>query len=281
MGLRDALEVFSSSAPFERLLLARERPVLARADAGDAFVVAALAVGLDAPVLAVAPGPHEAEALAADLEAFLPGDVVLLPAWEGLPYEGISPAPEIAARRAAATRRLREAQGPFIAVAPVLAAMQGLIPTLGGLPPLELVAGRELAPDDLAERLVELGYRRIDLVEHRGEFAVRGGVLDVFPGVARRPVRLEYWGDEISSVREFSRTSTGQSWEIKRRQRRPDAVDQTFESGTAAFFFAMNALIDSSIAGSISGASYSCSMRFHSLLARWAASCLPSASHCS
>jgi transcription-repair coupling factor (superfamily II helicase) len=204
MTLRDALETFSSSAPFERLLLARERPVLARADAGEAFVVAALAVGLDAPVLAVAPGPHEAEALAEDLEAFLPGDVALLPAWEGLPYEGISPAPEVAARRGAAIRRLREARGPFVTVAPVLAAMQGLIPTLGALPPLELIAGRELAPDALAERLVELGYRRIDLVEHRGEFAVRGGVLDVFPGVARRPVRLEYWGDEISSVREFS-----------------------------------------------------------------------------
>jgi transcription-repair coupling factor (superfamily II helicase) len=204
VSLRDALEVFARSAPFEQLLLARERPVLARAEAGEAFAVAALAVGLDAPILAVAPGPHEAEELAADLEAFLPADVALLPAWEGLPYEGISPAPEIAARRAAAARLLREAHGPFVAVAPVLAAMQGLIPTLGALPPLELVAGRELAPDALAERLVELGYRRVDLVEHRGEFAVRGGVVDVFPGVARRPVRLEYWGDEISAVREFS-----------------------------------------------------------------------------
>ncbi|HTG47819.1 MAG TPA: transcription-repair coupling factor, partial [Actinomycetota bacterium] len=80
----------------------------------------------------------------------------------------------------------------------------GLIPTIGMTPPLQLAAGLDLAPDALAERLVELGYLRSDLVEHRGEFAVRGGVVDVFPGVARRPVRLEYWGDEISSVREFS-----------------------------------------------------------------------------
>ena len=88
-------------------------------------------------------------------------------------------------------------------VAPAMAAMQGLIPTLGTDAPLELVTGLELAPDALAERLVELGYRRADVVEHRGEFAVRGGVVDVFPGTARRPVRLEYWGDEIESMREF------------------------------------------------------------------------------
>jgi transcription-repair coupling factor (superfamily II helicase) len=204
MRLEEALAAFVASEPFERLLLARERPVKARAEAGEAFALAALAVGLDAPILAVAPGPHEAEALAGDAEAFLPGAVVLLPAWEALPYEGISPAPETAARRAAAIRNVRDARGPFVLVAPVLAAMQGLIPTLGALPAVELVAGRDLPPDALAERLVELGYLRTDLVEHRGEFAVRGGVLDVFPGVARRPVRLEYWGDEISSVREFS-----------------------------------------------------------------------------
>ena len=103
MGLRDDVDVLVGSEPFERLLLARERPIVARAEAGEDFVVAGLATALDAPVLAVAPGPHEAEALAADLEAFLgPERVALLPAWEALPYEGISPAPEVAARRAAA-----------------------------------------------------------------------------------------------------------------------------------------------------------------------------------
>ena len=204
MSLREALDRFVGSETFEGLLLAQERPIQARAETGEAFVVAGLAVALDAAVLAVAPGPHEAEALVEDLEAFLPGDVALLPAWEALPYEGISPAPDVAARRAAAVRRLREHRGATVLVAPALAAMQGLIPTLGTVPPIELVAGRDLPPDGLAEQLVELGYRRVDVVEHRGEFAVRGGVLDVFPGVARRPVRLEYWGDEIESLREFA-----------------------------------------------------------------------------
>jgi hypothetical protein len=102
VSLREALDLFVGSETFEGLLLAQDRPIHARAETGEAFVVAGLAVALDAPVLAVAPGPHEADALVEDLEAFLPDDVALLPAWEALPYEGISPAPDVAPRRAAA-----------------------------------------------------------------------------------------------------------------------------------------------------------------------------------
>jgi transcription-repair coupling factor (superfamily II helicase) len=205
VSLREAIDVLVASEPFERLLLARERPVVARAEAGEPFAIAGLAVALDTSLLALTPGPRESEALAGDIDALLgDGRVASLPTWEALPYEGISPTPEIAARRSDAIRRLRDAKGPFVLVAPALAAMQGLIPTLGSIPPVELVAGRELPPDALAEQLVDLGYTRADVVERRGEFAVRGGVLDVFPGTARRPVRLEYWGDEIESLREFS-----------------------------------------------------------------------------
>jgi transcription-repair coupling factor (superfamily II helicase) len=192
------------SEPFERLLLARERPILARADAGHDALAAAVASALDAPVMVVTPGPHEADSMAAGVTAYLGAERVgLLPAWEALPYEGIDPAAETAAARADAVGRLRGAEGPFVLVAPALSAMQGLVPTLGTVPPLSLGAGGELPPDGLAERLVALGYVRADIVEHRGEFAVRGGVVDVFPGTARRPVRCEYWGDEIESIREF------------------------------------------------------------------------------
>ncbi|MEA2551602.1 MAG: hypothetical protein QOE25_1371, partial [Actinomycetota bacterium] len=204
MSLEHLLETLVESEPFERLLLSRARPVLARAEAGEDFLIAGLATALQTPILAITAGPHEADALAPSLEAWLGSDrVALLPAWEALPYEGISPSPEVAARRADAVARLRGAKGAFVVVAPALAAMQGLIPTLGAVAPLELVAGSELAPDMLAERLVELGYTRSDIVEHRGEFAVRGGVADIFPGIARRPVRLEYLGDEVESIREF------------------------------------------------------------------------------
>jgi transcription-repair coupling factor (superfamily II helicase) len=202
------LDTLIGSEAFERLLLERARPVVARADAGEDFLVASLARSLDAPVLLVAPGPREAEQLAEGAHAWLGHErAALLPAWEALPYEGISPSPEVSARRAEAVRRLKTAHGPFVLVAPALAAMQGLVPSLGEVAPVELVKGIELPPDTLAERLVDLGYVRSDVVEHRGEFAVRGGVLDVFPGAARRPVRLEYWGDEIESLREFTPSS--------------------------------------------------------------------------
>jgi transcription-repair coupling factor (superfamily II helicase) len=205
VGLDQALESLVASAPFERMLLARERPIVARADAAQDFLIAGLALSLAAPVLAVTAGPREAEAMAAGVEAYLgAGRMSLLPAWEALPYEGLSPSPDVAARRAEAVRSLRAAaDSPFVLVAPALAAMQGMVPTLGTIPPLELVTGRELPPDALAEQLVELGYVRADIVEHRGEFAVRGGVVDLFAGTARRPVRVEYWGDEIESLREF------------------------------------------------------------------------------
>ncbi|HZD17877.1 MAG TPA: transcription-repair coupling factor [Actinomycetota bacterium] len=198
------LDALIGSDAFERVLLERARPILARADAGEDFVVAALARALDSPVMVVAPGPREAETLHRGAEAWLgPARSALLPAWEALPYEGISPSPEVAARRAEAVHRLRVADGPFVLVTTGLAAMQRLVPTLGTTAPLELVAGIEVAPDELAERLVSLGYLRADVVEHRGEFAVRGGVLDLYPGTARRPVRLEYLGDEVESMREF------------------------------------------------------------------------------
>jgi len=205
MTLRGVLDTLVTSEPFERLLLERARPIVARADAGQDFLLAGLAVALDAPVMVVSPGRREAEELASEIGAYL-GDegVALLPAWDALPYEGMDPAPEVAARRADALGRLRSAEGPFVLVAPYLAAMQLVPPTLGTVLPLQLAAGVELAPDALAERLSELGYVRVDVVEHRGEFAVRGGVVDVFPGIARRPARLEYWGDEIERLREFS-----------------------------------------------------------------------------
>src|SRR5207244_3181187 len=84
-----------------------------------------------------------------------------------------------------------------------VAAAQVIVPSLGEHEPVILRAGIDLAPDLLGERLVELGYMRSDVVERRGEFAIRGGIVDLFPGTASRPVRMEFLGDEIESLREF------------------------------------------------------------------------------
>ena len=205
--LEEVLDALIGSEPFERLLASRERPLVARAPAGADFVVAATARALEAPILAVAAGPQDAEALTRGVAGWLgPARVALMPSWESLPYEGISPTPEVAARRHEAARRTRHAEGAFVLVAPVLAAMQLSAPTLGDGDddPLVLERGAAVPPDELAERLVALGYERADVVEHRGEFGVRGGIVDVFSGTARRPVRIEFLGDDVESMREFS-----------------------------------------------------------------------------
>src|SRR5919106_1597569 len=205
LTLEKFLEPLVESDAFQALL-ARPGDRLGRAEApGHPYAAAALAVAVDASVLAVLPGPREAKSCADGAEAFLgPERVALFPAWEALPVEGISPSPETVARRARAARLLRSAKGPTVVTAPVAAVVQRLVPSIGRRGPLRLAAGDEIAPDRLAERLVGLGYVRSDLAVHRGELAVRGGIVDVFPGAAARPARIEFVGDEVERIRTFS-----------------------------------------------------------------------------
>ena len=139
-------------------------------------------------MLAVAAGPHEAEDLPARRRGVPPRPRRAAPAWEALPYEQISPSPEVAARRAAAAAAGPLPRGPFVLVAPALAAMHAAAPTLGSVPPLVLADGLDLAPDDLAAAARRPRLR----ADRRGRstavaFAVRGGVLDVFPGRRAAP----------------------------------------------------------------------------------------------
>lgn len=204
--LKEVLVEAAASEPLGRLLAAAGPVRRAQAAAaGQPFIAVVLAEALDTPVLVLAHDPRAAEEVAAAASVFLgPDRVVRFPAWESLPYEGMSPSPQVAGARARAAHRLRTAEGAMVVAAPALAALQGLVPTLGDHAPLELQPGASIAPDALTARLVGLGYSRVDVVEHRGEFAVRGGIVDLFPSTARRPVRLDYFGDDIESLREFA-----------------------------------------------------------------------------
>src|SRR5690606_8431603 len=94
---------------------------------------------------------------------------------------------------------------PLVVIASVRAALQPVADNLAELRPIELRVGqRGLDLAELSTRLVELAYARVDMVTRRGEFAVRGGILDVFPPVAEHPYRLEFFGDELEEVRAFS-----------------------------------------------------------------------------
>ena len=171
------------------------------------FVIAA--VSRERTVLAVTSTGAEADDLAAALRCLLPQDTVAVyPGWETLPHERLSPRADTVGQRLAVLRRLAhpsEEHGPLRAVvAPVRAVLQPQVPGLGELTPVELHAGdagRELT--DVVADLVAAGYARTDLVERRGDFAVRGGILDVFPPTEEHPLRVEFWGDEVEEIRYF------------------------------------------------------------------------------
>jgi transcription-repair coupling factor (superfamily II helicase) len=97
------------------------------------------------------------------------------------------------------------AQAPIrILVAPVRSVLQPQVRGLADLEPVELVGGDEVELDDVVRRLVDAAYARVDLVEKRGEFAVRGGIVDVFPPTEEHPLRVEFWGDTVEEIRSFA-----------------------------------------------------------------------------
>jgi transcription-repair coupling factor (superfamily II helicase) len=178
------------------------------------LVAAALAAGAPGsadggvPVLVVTAGERDADAVADLLRCFLPDRrVETFPAWETLPHERLSPRADTVGRRLAVLRDLThpgEHGAVDVLVAPVRSVLQPLAPGLGDLVPVELEPGQEADLDDVARALVDAAYTRVELVEKRGEFAVRGGLLDVFPPTEPHPVRVEFWGDEVDELRYFS-----------------------------------------------------------------------------
>jgi len=175
------------------------------------FAVAAIA-GAGRTVLAVTSTGREADELVDALRCLLPPDeVALYPGWETLPHERLSPRADTVGQRLAVLRRLAHpsaedpSSGPLsVVVAPARALLQPQVPRLGELVPVELHAGtsgRELS--DIVTDLVAAGYTRAELVEKRGDFAVRGGILDVFPPTEEHPLRVEFWGDEVEEIRYF------------------------------------------------------------------------------
>ena len=176
------------------------------------FVLAGLA-RQGRTVLAVTATGREAEDLVAAVSSLHDGDrVALFPSWETLPHERLSPRADTVGRRLAVLRRLAHpskddpATGPVdIVVAPVRSLLQPQVPGLGDLEPVELQQGQDVdgGLDGVVRRLVDISYARVELVEKRGEFAVRGGILDVFPPTEEHPVRVEWWGDTVEEVRSF------------------------------------------------------------------------------
>jgi transcription-repair coupling factor (superfamily II helicase) len=172
------------------------------------FLAAALSHpdGADRTVLAVTATDREAADLGAAAADLLgPAAVEVLPSWETLPHERLSPRSDTVGRRLSIFRRLASAEtAPRVVVAAARSLIQPIAPGLGRLDPVALKVGDTEDFDGLLERLVELAYTRVEMVTARGEFAVRGGIVDIFPPTAEHPVRVEFWGDEVSELRSFA-----------------------------------------------------------------------------
>ncbi|MFN8195882.1 MAG: transcription-repair coupling factor [Nocardioidaceae bacterium] len=174
------------------------------------FVVAGL-VEAGRTVLAVTATAREAEDLVESLADLVdPTAVAYYPSWETLPHERLSPRSDTVGRRLAVLRRLRHpgsdaTNGPVsVVVAPVRSVLQPQVAGLGDLEPVELEPGDTAPLEDVVRRLAAAAYTRVDLVEKRGEFAVRGGIVDVFPPTEEHPLRVEFWGDDVEEIRSFA-----------------------------------------------------------------------------
>ncbi|HZC94233.1 MAG TPA: CarD family transcriptional regulator, partial [Mycobacterium sp.] len=206
------VELALQAPTLQRLIdQAADRPEeLALVGPASARLFVACALARQGPLLVVTATGREADDLTAELRGVFGDAAALFPSWETLPHERLSPGVDTVGARLLLLRRLAHPQdarlGPpvQVVVTAVRSLLQPMAPRLSLLEPLTLAVGDEVAFEGVIARLVELAYTRVDMVGRRGEFAVRGGILDVFAPTAEHPVRVEFWGDEVSEMRMFS-----------------------------------------------------------------------------
>src|SRR3954452_6056013 len=176
----------------------------------SARLFAASGLAQAGPLLVVTATGREADDLTAELRGVLGDSVAMFPSWETLPHERLSPGVDTVGARLMLLRRLShpddERLGPplRVVVTTTRSLLQPMAPDVADIEPVTLTVGAEADFDTVIARLVELAYDRVDMVAKRGEFAVRGGIIDIFPPTAEHPVRVEFWGDEVSELRYFA-----------------------------------------------------------------------------
>jgi len=147
---------------------------------------------------------HQAVLAACELTGALdPASIVRLPAHDVLPFENLSPHPEIQETRAATLWKIASGTARLV-IAPVESACLKLFHTdFYAALALRLKVGEEYLPDMLVEHLLSVGYTKVDVVEMPGQITLRGGIIDVYSPEMDRPVRIDFFGDEIESIRKF------------------------------------------------------------------------------
>ncbi len=174
-------------------------------------VVAALAVAMAArseaprPLFYVVHSSDQALRTVEDLRQWLaPNQVALYPASDAMPYEHMSPGADVVAQRLRLLQEFANGTAALVTVAPIKAMLQPTLTPAELRDTLQLLQrGQDLPQDTLLRQLVELGYRAAPAVEVPGEFNRRGGIVDIWPAAAETPLRIEWFGDEIDSLRRF------------------------------------------------------------------------------
>jgi transcription-repair coupling factor (superfamily II helicase) len=172
---------------------------------GKSLLLAYLKGNLSSPFLVITSGPEESWKIYDDLVSFL-GDqeVRLFPSWEILPYELKVPHSEVIGRRLESLYDLAKGKNPIV-VTTIRACLEKTIPSEElKEKSLLLKVGQNADVHDLSERLLHLGFKRFPQIEEIGTFSIRGGIFDVFPYSSSDPVRIEFFGDEIESIRSFA-----------------------------------------------------------------------------
>lgn len=151
-----------------------------------------------------------------DFKFFSDAPILDFPAWETLPSENVPPSPDIVGERYAALAQLRHAKTPHL----ILSSLQACLQKLVSIERLEALSfrcqvGETLSFHQTIQKFEEMGYQRRQLVTDKGEFAVRGGIIDVFPTSTPDPYRLEFWGDELESLRAFDPVGQKSVKEVK------------------------------------------------------------------
>ena len=224
-------ELFPTGARWQEVMAALTRGLgevrlTGLTPAAAAWGLSRLFAGLRRPLLVVTPDAASQESLLKDLAFFLgemPSEgglwprLLSFPAHELLPFQELTGDAAVCAARVGAAWQALTAREPVLLAAPVLALRERLLPREALQEAVRyLVVGEEIRREDFLRHLAAAGYERRPLVEEPGEVSVRGGIIDLFPPLYDKPVRLEFFGDELESIRFFdpaSQRSVGASLE--------------------------------------------------------------------
>jgi len=210
MALTDILKLAETLKSFQKikdLLASDEKKALVSGlvGSGKSLLLAYLKKEFTSPLLVITSNPEESWKIYEDLICFLGEERVrLFPGWEILPYELKVPHSEVIGRRLESLYDLVMGKGPVV-VTTIRACLEKTIhPQELKEKSIRLKVGEDADIEQLTQRLCDLGFKRFPQVEEIGSFSIRGGILDVFPYSSSDPIRIEFFGDRIESVRTFA-----------------------------------------------------------------------------